>query len=143
MIEILLSNIKLILGARVIFQDLTWEIQRSQRIGLIGPNGAGKSSLFKLITGEFSPEPGGTVTPARGVTVGYLPQQPEFDPALNVLNCALAGNPRIELIRQELIGVEASFADPQVYGNEKLLTRTIARQQSLLEEYGQLGRRSI
>lgn len=139
MIEILLSNIKLILGARVIFQDLTWEIQRSQRIGLIGPNGAGKSSLFKLITGEYSPEPGGTVTPARGVTVGYLPQQPEFDPALNVLSCALAGNPRVELIREELIRVEAAFADPLVYSNEKALSRTISRQQSLLVEYQQLG----
>ena len=139
MIEILLSNIKLILGARVIFQDLTWEIQRGQRIGLIGPNGAGKSSLFKLITGEYTPEPGGTVTPARGVTVGYLPQQPEFDPALNILSCALAGNPRVELIREELIRVEAAFADPLVYSNEKALSRTISRQQSLLVEYQQLG----
>jgi ATPase subunit of ABC transporter with duplicated ATPase domains len=55
MIEILLSNIKLILGARVIFKDLTWDIQRGQRIGLIGPNGAGKSSIFKLIIGEYVP----------------------------------------------------------------------------------------
>ena len=59
MIEIILSKVKLVLGARVIFQDLTWDIQHNQRIGLIGPNGAGKSSLFKLITGEYSPEPGG------------------------------------------------------------------------------------
>jgi ATP-binding cassette subfamily F protein 3 len=79
------------------------------------------------------------VTFARGVTVGYLPQQPEFDPALNVLSCALAGNPHVEMIREELIRVEESFADPQVYGNEKSLSRTIARQQSLLDEYEQLG----
>ena len=70
MIEIILSKVKLVLGARVIFQDLTWEIQNNQRIGLIGPNGAGKSSLFKLITGEYSPEPGGSVTFARGINGG-------------------------------------------------------------------------
>lgn len=139
MIEISLSNIKLILGARTIFQDLSWEIQRDQRIGLIGPNGAGKSSIFKLITGEYTSEPGGVVTLARGVTVGYLPQQPEFDPSLNVLNCALSGNPRVELIREELCRVEASFSDPQVYDNEKSLTRAINRQQSLLDEYKHLG----
>ena len=65
MIEIILSKVKLVLGARVIFQDITWEIQLNQRIGLIGPNGAGKSSLSKLITGEYSPEHGGCVTFAR------------------------------------------------------------------------------
>ncbi len=139
MIEIILSNIKLVLGARVIFQDLTWEIQRNQRIGLIGPNGAGKSSLFKLITGEYSPEPGGVVTSARGITVGYLSQQPEFDPGLNVLNCAADGNPRLYQVRKELSQVESSLGDPDVFGFEKALSRALEKQQSLLEEYQQLG----
>jgi len=78
MISVLFSNVSLILGARPIFRGLTWEIQHDQVVGLIGPNGAGKSSLLKLITGEYTPEPGGSVTRARGVTVGYLPQQPEL-----------------------------------------------------------------
>jgi ATP-binding cassette subfamily F protein 3 len=139
MIEIILSNIKLVLGARVIFQDLTWEIQRNQRIGLIGPNGAGKSSLFKLITGEYSPESGGVVTFARGITVGYLSQQPEFDPELNVLNCAADGNPRLYQVRTELSQVESSLGDPDVFGFEKALSLALEKQQSLLEEYQQLG----
>jgi ATP-binding cassette subfamily F protein 3 len=74
MIAIQLSNISLILGAHTIFADLSWSIQDSQKIGLIGPNGAGKSSLFKLIVGEFAPEPGGVLTRAKGISVGYLPQ---------------------------------------------------------------------
>jgi len=82
MISIGLSNVHLVLGARSIFKDLTWEIQHNQKIGLVGPNGAGKSSLLKLITGEFSPEPGGSVVRAKGVTVGYLPQQPDFPPRI-------------------------------------------------------------
>src|SRR5689334_25212405 len=80
MISISLSNATLILGARAIFRNLGWEIQHNQKIGLIGPNGAGKSSLLKLITGEHSPEPGGAVVRAKGVSLGYLPQQPEFHP---------------------------------------------------------------
>ncbi len=80
MISISLSNLTLILGSKAIFRDLSWEIQHDQKIGLVGPNGAGKSSLFKLITGEYYAEPGGSIARARSVTVGYLSQQPEFDP---------------------------------------------------------------
>ena len=80
MISISLNKIHLILGAKTIFTDLDWEIQHDQKIGLIGPNGAGKSSLFKLITGEYTAEKGGAVTRARGVSVGYLAQEPQLDP---------------------------------------------------------------
>jgi ATPase subunit of ABC transporter with duplicated ATPase domains len=59
MIRIRLSNVSLVLGARTIFKDLSWDIQDNQVIGLIGPNGAGKSSLFKLIAGDLDAEPGG------------------------------------------------------------------------------------
>ena len=79
MISITVSNATLIIGSHVIFRELNWEIQHDQKIGLIGPNGAGKSSLFKLIIGEHSPEKGGAVIRAKGVSVGYLPQHPEFD----------------------------------------------------------------
>ena len=83
MILITVSNATLILGAHTIFRDLNWEIQHDQKIGLIGPNGAGKSSLFKLIMEEHTPEKGGAIIRAKGVTVGYLPQHPEC-PALLV-----------------------------------------------------------
>ena len=95
MISISLSNITLILGARALFRELSWEIQDGQKIGLVGPNGAGKSSLLKLITGEYSAEPGGSIARARGVKVGYLPQQPEFEPEAIAFQLALEGNPRV------------------------------------------------
>jgi ATPase subunit of ABC transporter with duplicated ATPase domains len=108
MISITVSNATLILGAHTIFRDLNWEIQHDQKIGLIGPNGAGKSSLLKLITEEHTPEKGGTVIRARGVTVGYLPQDPEFDPERTALSLALEGNPRVAEIDEELIRLEGS-----------------------------------
>ncbi|HNO32519.1 MAG TPA: ATP-binding cassette domain-containing protein, partial [Anaerolineales bacterium] len=95
MIQLQLSNITLVLGARRIFEKLNWEIQRGQRVGLIGANGAGKSSLFKLIEGEHAPELGGSITRARFLTTGYLPQHPELDPTLTAFEAALAGNPRV------------------------------------------------
>lgn len=139
MISITVSNATLILGAHAIFRDLSWEIQHDQKIGLIGPNGAGKSSLLKLITEEHTPEKGGTVIRAKGVTVGYLPQHPEFDPGRTALSLALEGNPRVATIDEELHRLEKKLGDPEVYNNPKSLERALDAQHKLLEEFESLG----
>ncbi|HET9909275.1 MAG TPA: ABC-F family ATP-binding cassette domain-containing protein [Anaerolineales bacterium] len=139
MISITVANATLVLGSHVIFRDLNWEIQHDQKIGLIGPNGAGKSSLFKLITGEHSPEKGGTVIKAKGVSVGYLPQHPEFEPHKTALALALEGNSRVAEIEHELQRVESKLSDPAVYNNAKSLERVLDAQHKLLEEFESLG----
>jgi ATP-binding cassette subfamily F protein 3 len=139
MIQIQLSNVTLILGAKRIFENLNWEIQAGQKIGLIGPNGAGKSSLFKLITDEYAAELGGTVTRARQIRTGYLPQAPELDLTLTAFEAALGGNLRVAEARAELAGVEASLGDPEVYGDERKLQRALDRQSHLLDEYQSYG----
>jgi len=139
MIQLQLSNLSLILGATHIFDDLSWEIQLGQKIGLIGANGAGKSSLYKLIIGEYEAEQGGALTRSRGLTVGYLAQTPELDASQTALESALDGNPRVEEVRDELVRVEASLGDPNVYENDRRLARAVDKQQSLLDEYDALG----
>ena len=139
MISVQLANIHLVLGARTIFESLTWEIQHDQKIGLIGPNGAGKSSLFKLITGEYTAEPGGNVTRARGLTLGYLAQQPEFEPRQTALALALTALPRLAEIEVELEQIETSLGEPAVYGDSNKLGRALERQQQLLDEFADLG----
>ncbi len=139
MIAIQFSNVSLVLGARSIFRAITWEIQDNQKIGLIGPNGAGKSSLLKLITGEFTAEAGGGVTRARGMSIGYLPQQPELPLDQTALALTMEGNPRLAVLEAEIQQVETSLGDPRVYGAEKRLTHALERQQSLLDEYQNLG----
>jgi ATP-binding cassette, subfamily F, member 3 len=139
MISISLYNITLVLGARPIFQDLSWEIQHDQKVGLIGPNGAGKSSLLKLITGEYNPEPGGGVTRAKGISVGYLPQQPDLDPSSTAFQAALQGNPRVAELSKTLDDIEKSLGDPIIFNNPKKLNHLIEKQQELLQEYEALG----
>ena len=123
MISVQLANVTLILGARPIFRDLTWSIQHDQKIGLIGPNGAGKSSLLKLITGEYTPEPGGTPQP-RPRGDGRLPAAAGgAGPDQKVFAAAMAGNPRWWEVRTALEEVEGRMAEPQVYNNPKALAR--------------------
>jgi ATP-binding cassette subfamily F protein 3 len=139
MISITVSNATLILGAHVIFRDLSWEVQHDQKVGLIGPNGAGKSSLLKLITGEHAPEKGGTVIKAKGVTVGYLAQHPEFELDKTAIELALNGNPRVAEIEAEFQRIEGKLGDPQIYNNAKALERVLDAQHKLLEEYESIG----
>ncbi len=139
MIQLQLANITLVLGAKRIFENLNWEIQSGQKIGLIGANGAGKSSLFKMIEGEHSPEMGGVITRARLITTGYLSQSPELDSSLTALDAALAGNPRVAEVHAELERVENSLGDPEVYSNERKLQRALEVQHKLIEEYHALG----
>jgi ATP-binding cassette subfamily F protein 3 len=139
MISISLNNITLILGARTIFSGLNFEVQHDQKIGLIGPNGAGKSSLFKLIMGEYVPEKGGGVARARGVSVGYLPQEPALDPDQTGFAAALEGNPRVAEVKAEMDSVEASLGNQVIFLDEKKLSRALERQQQLLDEYLSLG----
>ncbi|MEW6084062.1 MAG: ribosomal protection-like ABC-F family protein [Chloroflexota bacterium] len=139
MISITISNATLVLGAHAIFRELNWDIQHDQKIGLIGPNGAGKSSLFKLIIGEHAPEKGGTVIRAKGVTVGYLPQHPEFDAERTAISLALDGNPRVAEVEAELHRVESKLGDPDVYSDPKKLEHALDEQHKLLEEFDSLG----
>ena len=53
------------------------------KIGVVGPNGAGKSSLLRIMAG-VDPNFQGEAWPAKGTRIGYLPQEPVLDPALNV-----------------------------------------------------------
>ncbi len=139
MISISLYNVTLVLGARPIFQNLSWEIQHDQKVGLIGPNGAGKSSLLKLIIGEYNSEAGGGLTRAKGISVGYLPQQPDLDPSFTAFQAALLGNPRVAELSKTLDDIEKSLGEPIIFNNPKKLSHLIEKQQELIQEYEALG----
>jgi ATP-binding cassette subfamily F protein 3 len=68
------SGISKSFGGRTLFADVSFPVNREDRIGLVGPNGAGKSTLFSLILGNDSPDEG-TISMQRGVTLGFLPQE--------------------------------------------------------------------
>ena len=61
-------------GGRTLFADVSFPVNREDRIGLVGPNGAGKSTLFALLLGNDSPDEG-AITFQRGVSPGFLPQE--------------------------------------------------------------------
>jgi ATP-binding cassette, subfamily F, member 3 len=69
-----LDHISLQYGGRVLFDDLSCMIGPHDRIGLVGSNGTGKTTILRIVTGIVHPD-SGTVSRAKYVTVGYLPQE--------------------------------------------------------------------
>lgn len=67
------SNLELHFGGRTIFDGITFQIVRTDRIGLVGRNGAGKSTLLKVLTGFYKPD-GGDISFPKDFEIGYLPQ---------------------------------------------------------------------
>src|SRR5258708_30831161 len=61
-------------AGRALFDDVSLQVNRGDRIGLVGPNGAGKSTLFSLILGEISPD-SGQIAFEKSATIGFLPQE--------------------------------------------------------------------
>jgi ATP-binding cassette ChvD family protein len=73
-----------------VLRDISLSFFAGAKIGVIGPNGAGKSSLLRIMAGvdtDFE----GEAWPGHGVTVGYLPQEPELDPAKDVRGNVMDG----------------------------------------------------
>ncbi len=97
-----LSEICKAYGARVLFNDVTLQLNREDRIGLVGPNGAGKSTLFSIILGEEEAD-SGQVMKERNVVFGYLPQENAPVGEETVLELATAISPEFAKLRRIIL----------------------------------------
>ncbi|MDD5253268.1 MAG: ABC-F family ATP-binding cassette domain-containing protein [Candidatus Omnitrophica bacterium] len=87
-------------GPKVLFEDISLNINQGEKIGLIGPNGTGKSTLFSLILQETEPS-SGEVRVNKGVHIGYLPQEASFKSEHTVLGELTEGDERIIRLKEE------------------------------------------
>ncbi len=89
-----LSQLSKSFGGRTLFENVSLQVNRGERIGLVGPNGAGKSTLFSLILGEATPDEG-RVSLERSAKFGFLPQETAPAGDETVLELASAISPAI------------------------------------------------
>jgi energy-dependent translational throttle protein EttA len=81
------------------------------KIGVIGPNGAGKSTLLRIMAGLDTTFEG-EAWPAAGVSVGYLPQEPELDPSTDVRGNVMAGLGAQARLLERFNELSAKMAEP-------------------------------
>jgi ATP-binding cassette subfamily F protein 3 len=100
MIELALNSVQKYFGATKILENITFEVQTGEKIGIIGRNGSGKTTILKVIAGIEKQDKGAVIV-KKGATLGYLdqiPDYPEHYTVMDVLNTAF--------IVQEKIGAE-------------------------------------
>jgi ATP-binding cassette ChvD family protein len=77
-------------GSKKVFENIRLSFLPGVKIGVVGVNGSGKSTLMKIMAG-LDKEYQGEAWAAEGIRVGYLPQEPELDPALDVRGNVMEG----------------------------------------------------
>lgn len=143
MIALSASEINLSFGTDVILSDVTFAINDGDRLGIIGVNGAGKTSLFKIITGEYTPD-SGAVYIQKGHTVGVLEQNAKLSSLPADMSCIeymYTAYPNLLALEKEIGETEGALANAR--GDEILqLTSRLNDQNNRFAKEGGLEFRS-
>src|SRR3954469_4214048 len=97
-------------GGAAVLVDVTLSIAAGQRLGIVGPNGIGKSTLLRILAGLEEPDAGMVERAPAGLTVGYLPQEPDAV-AGETLIAYLARRTGVAAAEAELDRLTAAMAD--------------------------------
>ncbi len=91
---------------RWLFNQISFGLAKGEKLALVGSNGTGKSTLLKTIAGFIQPD-GGNVSLAKGVSLGYLPQEPELEDHLSIEESIFSDkNPILNLVKQYEIAIQ-------------------------------------
>ena len=123
-----LENVGKNYGVKPLFENATFGIEESDKIGIIGANGSGKTTLLKVIAGTETPDTGKVVR-TQGKTLAYLAQNPTIDENATVLETIFAASGGVMRLIQDY---EAACHDLATNNsNQKLLEKVSALQHEL------------
>ena len=138
-----IENLCMSFGTQIIFDNISFQINNNDKVGIIGVNGAGKSTLFKILLGNLTPD-SGTITLNTKINLGYLPQV-IMDDASNkeetVFEYLLEGRP-IKKLKEELNSLYEIIARTQDEYELKKYYKKINCVSELLEYYDEYNAES-
>ena len=102
---------KMVPPKRLILRDISLSFFPGAKIGVLGLNGAGKSTLLKIMAG-LDTEIDGEARPQPGIKVGYLPQEPELDPAKDVRGNVEDGVAETKALVDRFNEISMKFGEP-------------------------------
>ena len=125
-----IDNIRVDFGGTNLFHDVSFIINKKDRIALVGKNGAGKSTLLKIIAGKQQPT-AGVLSRPKGFTVGYLPQVMQHTDGRTVYEEAEQAFAHIHEMEAEIERMNNELAERCDYESEEY--------HQLIEEYTHLN----
>jgi energy-dependent translational throttle protein EttA len=117
---------------RQVLRDISLSFLPGAKIGVLGPNGAGKSTLLRIMAGLDEPS-SGTARLAPGASVGFLPQEPELDPAKDVRGNVEDGVAAKRALLDRFNAISARFAEPMSDGEMTTLLAEQGEVQDMIE----------
>lgn len=123
-------------GIEQVLSEISFTVEEGEKIGIVGPNGAGKSTLLKIIAG-LEESDGGEVTLRKGATIGYLSQENDFQEGNTLYDELLRVFEGLLEIKREMELIEKEIARPQVYNDERQLTKKMELYSALRERFEQ------
>ena len=125
------ENLSYSYGDRLLFENITFNVEEGDKYGIIGVNGTGKSTLLRMLANREAGD--GKLTIPGGVVMEYLPQDPPFDAEATVLEQIFKGDsPLMVLLRDYELAVEAAEREPE---STKAQKRLLDLQQQMDDQY--------
>jgi len=106
-----MNDLRKVIGDRTILAGITLSFLPGAKIGVLGANGAGKSTLLRIMAG-IDDDVLGEAKPAKGLRIGYLPQEPALDESKDVLGNVEEGVAEIRGLLDEFNELSEKFAEP-------------------------------
>ena len=118
------SSLSKSFGAEDLFANVSFSVAKGARLALVGPNGIGKTTLLRILIGQEEPS-SGTLTRAKNLRVGYLPQEADFELTGSLWDVCLEPFSDLIGMQGELEKLESEMSDP-------------AKREQALDRYGTL-----
>jgi ATP-binding cassette, subfamily F, member 3 len=129
---VIANNLRKELSGGILFDGVSFKVERRDRIALAGPNGAGKTTLLRILNGETEHN-GGELVFAKGTRVALHDQRPPLERRLTLREYALSGAADLVAAEEELRHLERAMADGQ---HDQPTLRRYADAQARLEHAG-------
>ena len=113
-----ISNLSLHFGGRTLFDNIAFQVNSSDTIGLVGRNGSGKSTLLKILAGIQKPDSGNINIP-KGYTIGYLPQELKNNSDKTIFDEAATAFAEALALEQELEKLNEAIANHTDYESDE------------------------
>ena len=135
------NKASLFFGGRAIFDEVSFQINPGDRIGLVGRNGAGKSTLLKLIAGDYSLD-GGAMSKAKETRIAFLRQDLKMDMDKSIMDIARSAFDEITRINIRIEEINTAFEVRTDYESDSY-SALIDELSELSERFGLLGGDSL